>query len=449
MLFGARIEGNGHNMINSLRRQIANYILNLPLLIWIILGFLITFILFFPRLIFLHPSMIMQFNRNIPVAIMSINTDFLGITAFSYAWLHTGVVPPIIYPPFTLVFFAPFTFVSYETGFKILIGIILICYLATTLIFPRWINQNKQTSAFEILILVTGLFSYGLQFELEQGQWNLMAFSFSVAAIYIFHRQPKYRWLAYLLFSLSVQLKLFPAIFVFTLIEDFSDWKKNIKRIIGLGVFNILAFFILGPNPVLNTVEALNILSQKTSQNYTSRFNLSIPSFSSFFLSRGILPRKRVILWLIANSSLLQLLFFALFGFCFLIILFQAYKKNVTGFNPYIFLACFIGACIIPSISLDYKLSMLPGCIAISIPEILLLKEGKNQPLDILLAFVFSLAYSSMLYSYTYKPKIVGNNFPALMLILIICTILSCIKSNKPTPSSTDQSAVKSKRCSE
>ena len=442
MLLGACLGGNGYNVINSLPRQIANYLLNLPLLTWIILGFLITLILFFPRLVFLHPSMIMQFNRDVPVAIMSTNTDFLGITAFSYAWLHTGLVPTIIYPPFTLVFFAPFTLVSYETGYRILVGIILICYLLTTLIFPQWINQNKGTSAFEILILVTGLFSYGLQFELEQGQWNLIAFSCSVAAIYIFHRQPKYRWLAYLLFSISVQLKLFPAIFVFTLIEDFSDWKKNIKRIIGLGVFNILALFILGLDPVLNTMEALNILSQKTSQIYTSRFNLSIPSFTSFFLSKNILPRKHVILWLIANSWLLQLLFLALFGFCFLTIIFQAYKKNVTGFNPYVFLACFIGACIIPSISLDYKLSMLPGCIAISIPEILLSKEDKNQPLDILLAFIFSLAYSSMLYLYTYKPKIVGNNFPALMLILIICAILSCIKSNKRTNDPTVDSKI-------
>jgi Glycosyltransferase family 87 len=431
-------------MINPFRRQIANYLLNLPLLTWIILGFLITFFLFFPHLIFLHPSMMMQFNRDIPVAIMSMNTDFIGITAFSYAWLHTGVVPTIIYPPLTLIFFAPFTLVSYETGYKILVGIILICYLSTTLIFPRWINQNKKTSAFDILILVTGLFSYGLQFELEQGQWNLIAFSCSVAAIYIFHKQPKYRWLAYLLFSLSIQLKLFPAIFVFTLIEDFSDWKKNIQRIVSLGVFNILALFILGPNPVLNTMGALKILSQKTSQNYTSRFNLSIPSFTSFFLSKNIFPRKHVILWLTANSWLLQLLFFTVFGFCFLTILFQAYKKNVIGFNPYVFLACFIGACIIPSISLDYKLSMLPGCIAISIPEILLYKAGKNQPLDILLVFIFSLAYSSMLYLYTYKPKIVGNNFPALMLILIICTISSWIKSNKPKLSSTNHSATES-----
>ena len=284
-----------------------------------------------------------------------------------------------------------------------------------------------------MLIMVTGLLSYGFQFELERGQWNLIAFSFSVASIYLFHKQPKYRWLAYLLFSISVQLKLFPAIFVFTLIEDFRDWKNNIKRIIGLGVFNILALFIFGLNPVLSTIEFLN----KISPGASSFFNLSLISFTSFLFSKGGLPQKHIILWLTANEWLPQSLFFALFGFCFLIICFQAYKRNITGFNPYIFLACFIGACIIPSISFDYKLSMLPACIIISMPEILLNEEGKNRPLTILLAFVFSVAYSSMLYSYTNKPKIMQNNFPALMVILIICTILSCIKSNKPTASLT------------
>ncbi len=413
----------------SLLRKISDFLLNLPPLVWILLGFLITFILLFPRYILLNPSLIARFNQDIPVAILSTNTDFGIITSLSSSWLHSGATPTILYPPLTLIFFAPFTLIGYETGYKILIGIILICYLSTTLIFPQWINHRKDTPAFPMFVMITGLLSYGLQFELERGQWNLIAFSFTLAAIYIFHQQPKYRWLAYLLFSVSVQLKLYPAIFVFTLVEDFSDWKNNLKRLIGLGLFNILILFMFGIGPILNTTEALNSFSQ----NKSSRFNLSIASFTPYFFSKQILPQKHILLWLIANLWLPELLFSALFSFCFLLILFQAYKRNITGFNPYVFLACFIGACIIPSISFDYKLSMLPACIAISIPEILLSKKSKNQPLDILLTFIFSLAYSSTLYLYTYKPKIVGNNFPALMCILIICTILSCIKSNQPT----------------
>ncbi len=289
------------------------------------------------------------------------------------------------------------------------------------------------------LTLVTGLFSYGFQFELKQGQWNLIAFLFSVAAIYLFHQQPKYRWAAYLLFSISVQLKLFPAIFVFTLIDDFTDWKNNAKRIIGLGILNILALFIFGFNPILATIGSLS----RTDFFRGSPNNLSLASFILFFLTiKDLLPRGSLVLWLLRNNWLLQLLFLALFGFCLLSIFFQAHKRKAVGFNPYIFLACIVGACIIPSISYNYKLSMLPASIAISVPEILLNEEGKNRPLIILLAFIFSIAYSSMLYSYINKPEILQNNFPALMLILIICTILSCIKPNKPTRNSAANSKI-------
>ncbi len=158
-------------MINSFRGQAEKYLLSLPLLTWILLGFLTTFILFFIRPVFFDPSLAMKFYQYINV-LTPIGFDFRGIVAFSSTWFHSGVVPVIIYPPLSLIFFVPFTFVGYETGYKIMVGVILICYLSTTLIFPRWLNQEKNISAFAILIVVTGIFSYGLQFELERGQWN-------------------------------------------------------------------------------------------------------------------------------------------------------------------------------------------------------------------------------------------------------------------------------------
>ena len=229
-----------------------------------------------------------------------------------------------------------------------------------------------------------------------------------------------------LMFSISVQLKLFPAIFVFVLIEDWSDWKNNIKRVVGLGILNILALFILGLNPLLNTVRAMGGIKSA----YSGRpFNLSITSFSLFFLSGDILPRKRIVLWLLANNWVPQFFLFLLVVLCILITLRQAYLKRLRGFNPYVFLACSIGACAIPSISFDYKLSMLPACVAISIPEILSSNKTDRNFLTIFLTFVFALAYSSTLYSYVNKPEILQNNFPALLIILMVCAIFSCEKA--------------------
>jgi len=98
-----------------------------------------------------------------------------------------------------------------------------------------------------------------------------------------------------------------------------------------------------------------------------------------------------------------------------------------------------------PSISFDYKLSMLPASVAIAAPEILLSEEDKKRPsssVDI----GFSLAYSSMLYSYTNKPEILQDNFPALLLILIICTIFSCMKSSKQARNSIVDSKTETQR---
>lgn len=362
---------------------------------------------------------------NIFLTLTPIGHDFRDIVSSSSAWIQTNDVPTILYPSFTLLFFTPFTFLDLETGYKIITLIIIVCYVLITLFLPKEINKSKEISAFAILILVTGIFSYGLQFELERGQWNVIAIAFCLTAIYVFYSYPRYRWFAYLMFSISVQLKLFPAIFVFGLVEDWSDWKNNIKRVAGLGILNILALFILGLNPILNTIKSM----VEIKSSYSGRpFNLSITSFSFFLLSSDILPRKRIVVWLLANNWVLQLFFIVFFGFCFLIIIRQASMKKLKGFNPYIFLACSIGACIFPPISFDYKLSMLPACIAISIPRILSFEKNKNNLLTIFLTIVFSIAYSSTLYPYINKPEILQNNFPALLIILMVCTVLSCIK---------------------
>ena len=426
---GSKEFQDGNHLINSFRRQLGNFLLNLPLIDWVLFGFLFTFIALFVVPVYLNPASTMKFYQYIPV-LSPIGHDFRDIVSSSYTWFHFGTVPTTLYPPFTLIFFAPFTWLSYEVGYKILAGLILACYLFTTWILPRRMNNHTNTSAFALLIAVTGILSYGFQFELERGQWNLIAFSFCLASIYLFHKQPKYRWLAYLLFTLSVQLKLFPAIFVLTLIDDLSDWKSNLRRIFALGGINILALFILGPDPIFKTVMSLNRFSPGAS----SHFNHSLVSFTLFLFSKGVLPQKRLVLWLTANEWLPELLLFALFGSCFLIILSREFKRKATGFSPYIFLACFIGACIIPSISFDYKLSMLPACIAISIPEILLSEDGRQRPLVVILAFVFSAAYSFMLFSYINKPRILENDFPELLLILIISTILSVMRSSGIAP---------------
>jgi hypothetical protein len=222
-----------------------------------------------------------------------------------------------------------------------------------------------------------------------------------------------------------VQLKLYPAIFVFALIEDWSDWKNSIKRFIGLGLVNTTALFIFGAGNILSTFGAQGSME---SSHIGRPFNLSISSLVLHILSLDSLPHKRIVLWLQANSLVPELFLAVFFVVCFLIILWQAHKRGSKGFNPYVFMACTIGILIIPSISFDYKLAVLPASVVLLIPAILALDGSGNNLLLNLFMFLFSMAYSSTLYPFMYKPHWLQFNQPALLLILTICTIFSCLR---------------------
>ena len=413
--------------------QATGRILRLPLVSWVLLGFLSTFTLFLVIPVFLDPSLTMQFKAAIPT-ITPIAFDFRGILALSSQWLHTGVPPLIIYPTFTLLFFSLFNFFTWEMGYQIFLVLIFLCFIATTLILPAWMNQAEAFSALGVLLLITGLLSYGLQFEMERGQWNLIAFTFCLMGVYLFHHHRKLRPLAYLLFSVSIQLKLFPAIFVFTLIEDFRDWRSNIRRFLALGLANILALFILGIDPVLNSIRFLTA-PDVNKQGIGVPHNHSITSFTLLVTSpdslHPLLHNKLVEGWLASHSWILQLILFGVFVVCFAALLWQEHRRNEHGFSPYVFLACTIGACIIPSISFDYKLCILPPALALLIPNIAEAQKSGDRLRVVLLMLLMSVAYSSTLYSFANKPAIVRNNFPALFILLLTCLAFSWMRSTR------------------
>jgi hypothetical protein len=399
-------------------KRVKDHLLSLPLMTWILLGYLVNFFNFFIVPSFLDTSQNLKFfPYNIMVS-SPIGSDIQSIVASSYGWLHSGVVPPTLYPPITLMFFAPFTFLSAGAVYAALTLLILACYVLITLVLPQRIGKQKSISTVALLIFITGLGSYGLQLELQRGQWNVLAFTLCLTAIYIFHGHPKLRWLAYLLFSLSIQLKLYPAIFIFAFIDDLTDWKNNIRRFAGLGIANILAVFMFGPGPILTSAVAM---VETDATHVGLPFNLSVSSYAAHLLASGILPDNPT------AGGLAQLFLFVVFGACFLVILWQAYKKQPKGFNSFVFMACTIGACFIPAISFDYKLALFPTALVLAAPDLLSIGERLNRFLLIAIILIFSGAYTSTLFSYVTKPEWAQYNLPALFILLIVCTGLSCV----------------------
>jgi hypothetical protein len=396
--------------------------LNFPLPFWIVLTFLITYVSFFLLPVFFSKIQIQYLTKYIPNAFVThIGFDIEAIVSRIENWLRTGQSPYadgfIAYPPLALALFAPLSILGYPAYFKLVVSVTSFAYLIAALLIP-WLLVPKRNQTLLLLFFITGLFSYGLQFEQERGQFNLITFAFCLVAIYIFHFHPKFRFFAYLLFSLSVQLKVYPVFFVLMFVDDWRNWRNILKRFLGLGLLNFSLLFVLGSKLFSDFINAITNYQLLESSRYE---NLSI---------RGFVYHLANNLFGITNTSssvftgIAETVFWLILGLCFLCVIGYAVSRRDRGLNPHLLVICTIAALIIPSVSNDYKLSVLIAPMTLllcSLPEIV---DPKKKAYSILLIILSSLAYWTTLYPATVKPEFLGRNFPALMVILISVTIL-------------------------
>ncbi len=403
-----------------------------PNIAWAIITFLILYIPFFLFPLLFTKTQIHYLTKYIPDAYIShIGFDIEAIVSRIKTWLTTGQSPYadgfIAYPPLAMALFTPLVIIGYPAYFKLMTGLTVAAYMLAALVIPLLLIP-KRNHALVFLLFITGLFSYGLQFEQERGQFNLLAFTLSLLAIYLYHYHHPFRYFAYLLFTLSVQLKVYPIMFVVMFVEDWRDWKNNLRRLGGLIALNFSLLFILGYSffqDFFRVVTAYQFAYQ------SSRYeNLSIKAFA-YYLSTNLLGFDAMS----KVSALFEFFFVTLVGLSFLAVVFVAWKKQISGLNPVLFLICTLAALVIPSVSNDYKLSIL------TVPMLLFLCQeteihGKsNQIIRIFLIVLICLAYWSTLYPATVKPDFLDRNFLALFLILLSATALNFL------PSDTDKNS--------
>lgn len=399
-----------------------DHVLNLPIVAYVMLCFSVSYLLFFVRPVFFNSSHVMQFFQYVP-AINPIGVDLKQMLSYSESWAIAGHTPYIganLYPPLATILFTPLLSLDFFTAYRIVTLITLLSFAGTTLLIPLWVSKERNPSSLLVLLFVTGIFSYGFQFELERGQFNVFAFLLAFLAIYIYHYHHKYRYIAYLLFSISIQLKIFPAIFIVMFVKDWRHWKGDLKKILAISTCNFVALFILGL-PVF--ADFLRALRAQTLNPYIWIGNHSIKSFVSLFMTQAIGK-----LQLSDYRWLAEVMLLASVGTCILLIMLRAYQQKAVGMNRYLFLACTLGALLIPPVSHDYKLAILPSAIAIALCNGALNTGSQGERLfSILLVTMISFAYSLTLFSYTNKPIYFQNNLPALFAILLAVTVLSMV----------------------
>jgi hypothetical protein len=416
-------------------RQGVQGLLGLPVIAWVIVGFLIAYLLFVFSPMFLNPTLrIDYFVRYLPDK-SPIGADLTIVLELMKNWFASGQTPYAVqfYPPFVYVFFAPLLLIpDYPTLYKFFALLSLFSYCVLTLILPLKFSDRKNI-ALILLLFFTGLYSYGFQFELERGQYNVLTMLLCLWGIYIFHYQPKYRIFAYLLFSSAIQLKLYPAIFILLLIEDWRNWRSNLRRFAGLALFNILLLFVMGQRIFLDFLQA--VTRQLAPTGWTWNGNHSIKAFVYNLLKDGYgLIGSPTLEQLRQNSKLIEVLLFSIFLVSLAVAVWIAYRRNRAGLDPYLLLTCTIGALIIP-ISNDYTLSFLTAPVAIFLSNLAETRNTSYRLISMLLILGIAFAYASVLVPFKYKPYYLNNAFPPLFLILLFATILNWIRYKYPEPS--------------
>jgi len=403
-------------------------IINLPPVVWVVIGFLIVYILFFISPIFLNDTLRIRYFLNYLPDRYPIGDDLIAVVDLMKGWFfdHRSPYTIIFYPPFTFVFFAPLLLVDdYPLLYRLFTSFNLTCYFFLTLLLPIKMIQKPGIPTL-MLVFVTGLLSYGLQFELERGQFNVFTFLLCLWAVYIFHHHKSHRMIAYLLFSISIQLKLYPAIFMVMFVDDWKDWKNNILRFLGIGVFNLLLLFVMGYQIFLDFIRSVS--TQLASPGWSWNGNHSIRAFVAALERDGLNILAPGSMEMIRqNSELFSNLLLVIFLITFAIAVIISALNKQARIDTFLLLTCMIGALIIP-ISNDYKLSILSAPIALFLCSIPVMKNKGHQLLSIALTLGISIAYFSTLIPFKYKPYFLNNTFPLLFAILILSTIMNFIQ---------------------
>jgi hypothetical protein len=131
--------------------------------------------------------------------------------------------------------------------------------------------------------------------------------------------------------------------------------------------------------------------------------------------------------WISRNSSLIELSVMVFFLLCLFTVVFKAYRNDEHTINYDLLLICAIGALMIPSVSIDYKLPLLALPLMLALGGRSMQGTGVKRALSVVLIVILSASYSVTLFPFIYKPTPLANNFPVLLIMLVAATLLNLL----------------------
>lgn len=379
----------------------------------------------------------MQIPNYVP-RIEPIGADLIQYRSYVERYVNDGESPYVgrnLYPPLTTLAFAPFVYISGESGYLILSALTLVCWMSMVLLGPLALARDQRPAglfALAAIILALRLYSYPLHFELERGQFNVIAVAFAVYAVLLFRRGPARWWAripAYVLLTIAIQFKVYPAIFVLAMIERDRPLRSAV-RLAGITALNVILLFSLGTDIFNDFIEFITVQMRDP---YIWVGNHSLKSFAT---QAGV---AEWMLWCLAAVVVLAA------GIA-------AWRRRADSADGSLLLGLAVLSCIIPSVSHDYKLATLPFFAIWFLGESLrgvACHVGWKRLAYAMIAFVgaFLLQLTSMSYKHAEllvfalrragldmdgRSLYLVNKFPLLMALGITCLVVVLLETRAP-----------------
>lgn len=316
------------------------------------------------------------------------------------------------YPPLATGFGALLSHAPFQTSVVLLsvltVGACLIFGVIWSCAAAVHLSRDARKLAF--FYSVTGFISYGFVFELERGQFNLLAMALALSSVLLLEdlRFSYKRLLAIGLAAVSIHLKAYPALLVgyFFLVQILRDVRRGdsataTSTVLLLAGLNVSLLFAFGMNTFDGFVRGIaHHFNDPQAWNGNH-------SLKSFLLGQGVSAQlSSVLKFFVLGSSLLALLVY----------LARATFASTSHLQAEPLLILFFLGEVLPTVSHDYKLSYMPLFMVLcgSAGTVLRGRWGHTQE------YVLLSCYPLLCLPYSNLPSLFHNKFP----LLAICVAL-------------------------
>ncbi len=325
---------------------------------------------------------------------------------------RTPYISAVFYPPLVFVVFSPLVHMEIHQVYQ-LVGILTtLSMIASLFMLDIFFSKGKSAPSIFFFMLATAFFSYGFHFEIERGQFNVITLLCVIIGMVLFASKRKIPGLLFLTFA--IQMKVYPAIFFLLFFNQELRKKQNLLLFAATGLLNFLLLFILGKQ---SFDEFKFSLFQQIQHPFLWVGNHSLFAYCSGVASIAFCDVKTYPYFF---GFILLLLGLAV-GLAWLQRLHQ--KTSTNSINPYLFSLCGLSMLLIPAVSHDYTLSMVPIVLLPAFKEMYTQAIVNKKYLNLLFlpvgVFLYTLSLFSVTNSTVFFPYS-ANKAPVLFGLIIV-----------------------------